>query len=183
MRAMAISLALLLSLAVGTVAAQQSESREAPSEESARALIQDMQEIQQQLIGVQEQALRNHPELQEQAQQYQQTLLEAMRSEGFDPMQSLSHIELIQNQIQSQDLNEEERIGLMAEVQEEEERLQRAEEAALGQAEVQQARAQLMEGMLGAMREEEPRTDQLIQDLERKNEELREMMTAAAPAQ
>ena len=194
MRNQGVLMTMLLVLGVATAGtglavAQQATPQEPPAaqapenEEEARELLNEMQQIQQRLISVQEQALQNDPELQEQAQEYQQTLLAAMRAEGFDPMQSLNHIELIEKQIQSQTLNEQEREGLMAEVQEEEARLQQAEQAALQQEGVQQAREQLMEGMLAAMRKQEPQTDELIQDLEDKNAELRSIMTAEAPTQ
>jgi hypothetical protein len=183
-----VSMVLALALAgAGVVGAQQTAepppgAAEMPQQEAeARALIADLQQLQQRLINLQQQALEGSPELQDQAEDYRNELLAAMRQEGFDPMQSLSHIELIQQQLQSNDLNEQERLGLLAEAQEEQEQLELAEQAALEQEEVAAAREAFMDAMLAAMRDVEPQTDELIEQLDEKTAQLQAMMSSQTP--
>jgi hypothetical protein len=183
-----VSMVLALALAgAGVVGAQQTAepppaAAEMPQQEAAaRALIADLQQLQQRLINLQQQALENSPELQDQAEDYRNELLAAMRQEGFDPMQSLSHIELIQQQLESSDLNEQERLGLLAEAQEEQEQLELAEQAALEQEEVAAAREAFMDAMLAAMRDVEPQTDELIEQLDEKTAQLQAMMSTQTP--
>lgn len=182
-----VALALVFSAAGASSLAQsggqsvpQTPGAGAQSDADARRLVGDLQEIQRRLITAQEQALEESPQLQEQARDYQGTLLAAMREEGFEPQRELSHIELLQQQLQADDLNDQERVGLVAELQEAEERLSMAEQQALQQQNVQEAREEFMQALLVAMREQEPETDRLIQELDEKGAELRSMMTAEA---
>lgn len=183
-----ISMVLALALAgAGVAGAQQATERpqamaETPQVDAeARALIADLQQLQQRLIGLQQQALETNPELQEQAEQYRDELLAAMREEGFDPIQSLNHIELIQQQLRNKELNEQERVGLLTEAQEAQEQVELAEAAALEQEEVAAAREEFMDAMLAAMRDIEPQTDELIERLDEKTSQLQAMMTAETP--
>lgn len=189
LRTLALGLGLMAGAGAGPLASQPSAPRSPPSEsrssadagDEARELIGEMQQIQQQLVSIQEKALASDLEVQAQARRYQETLLGAMRADGFDAMQSLKHIEAIERQIETETLNEQEREGLLAEVREEEQRLTEAEQAALRHQEVQQVREQLMQGLLTAMREQEPQTDRLIEQLEQKNTQLRSIISAEAP--
>lgn len=148
--------------------------------QNARALMLEMQQLQEQLGEIQERAVAAHPEVQQQAQAFQDALVGAMQREGYDPRGSLAHIESIEQQIEQGNLSEQERQTLIQELRDEHQQLVQAEEAALQHPQVQQAREDFVMGMLNAMREEAPETDRLIEQLMSKNQELNEIVTAEA---
>lgn len=162
------------------VAAQPLQGAEGrlKQQQDPQALLQEMERVQQELLQIQETAMAHHPELQDQAQALQQVMLEAMRTEGFEPLESLKRMEQLERQLQADKLDPAKRPGLIAELRSEQQRLMQAEQTALAKAEVQQARDRFMEGLLQAMREQEPRTDELIADLKDKNTQLQEIVSA-----
>jgi len=158
--------------------AGQPPSGVSPEAQNARALLLEMNQIQARLADIQRSALENQPQLQKQAEQFQSVMINEMRAQGFDPLRSLNHIALIENQIQSQNLNEQERAGLIAEIQEEQRLLMEAEQAALANPQVQQAREQFLTNMLAAMQKQDPATDELMNQLVEKNDQLTEILAA-----
>jgi hypothetical protein len=152
--------------------------RAAKEQVSPQALLREMEQIQQELLQTQETALANNPKLREQAETLQSTMLEAMRAEGFEPVESLARLEQLEQRLQSEGANSSSRPALVEELHSEQQRLIQAEEAALQRQEVQQARDQFLEGLLQAMRAENPQTDELMVSLKQKNAQLQEMISA-----
>lgn len=178
LRAWAVLLAMM---AVSALYAQPPvKEREGAAEQqvSPQALLREMEQIQQELLQIQEAALTNNPKLREQAETLQSTMLEAMRAEGFESVQSLARLEQLEQQLQSEDANSRSRSALVEELHSEQQRLMQAEEAALQREDVQQARDQFLEGLLQAMRAENPQTDELMVSLRQKNVQLQEMISA-----
>lgn len=185
-RLAALAALLLVALPAARAVAQAPQpappAAAAGEQDQARQLVEDMQRLQQRLTEIQQQALQDNPELQQQAEAFQQTLLEAMRAEGYEPVRSLSHIQLLEQQIQSDTLSEQERQGLVQEMREEIALLHKAEQEALQNEEVQAARQRFVAQMLAAMKAEDPQAEALMQELADKNDQLQEMVTAQAPA-
>lgn len=173
----AILLAVGLAQALSAQPLQGAEGR-MEQQGDPQALLREMENVQQELLQIQETAMAQNPGLQEQAEELQQVMLQAMRTEGFEPMQSLDRMEQLERQLQADDVDPAERPKLVAELRGEQQRLMQAEQTALANTEVQQARDQFMEGLLQAMREQEPRTDELITELKEKNAQLQEIVSA-----
>lgn len=142
------------------------------------ALLREMEEVQQELLQIQESVMAHNPELQAQAQALQELMLQTMQAEGYEPIQSLDRMEQLERQLQDDETDPAELSGLAAELRSEQQRLMQAEQAALANPKVQRARDQFMEALLQAMREQEPRTDELIAELQAKNEQLRDIVSA-----
>lgn len=158
--------------------AQQGQGPAAGSQQDPRALLQEMEKIQQDLLQIQEAALEANPDLRKEAEALQDTLLEAMRAEGFDPMQSLNRMEKLERELQSGAADAEKRPDLIAELRREQRQLMQAEQAALERENVRKAREQFMDNLMAAMRKENPRTDDLMASLKDKNAQLQEIVTA-----
>lgn len=176
---MAWMILLAVSLGMGVQAQPTRQAEENLEQQSSpQALLQEMEQVQQELLQIQEMAMAHNPELEEQAQALQQVMLDAMRDEGFEPMQSLDRMEQLERQLQADNVDPAERPALAEELRTEQQRLMQAEQTAMANAEVQEAREQFMEGLLQAMREQEPRTDELIGQLKEKNAQLQEIVSA-----
>ena len=184
------ALVVAMAAAMGAAQAQQSPRAEqgpagdaaidsSPEAQQARALLLEMSQIQERLTEIQRSALESQHELRQQAQQFQDVMVGAMREQGFDPMRSLDHIALIESQLQNKNLNEQEQAGLIAEIQEEQRLLMEAEQTALANPKVQQARQQFLDNLLVAMQKQDPATDQLMNQLAEKNERLTEILATA----
>jgi hypothetical protein len=143
-----------------------------------RQLVAEMQVLQDRLVDIQSTALERNRPLQSEAEGLQEKMLTVMRADGFDPMQSLNHIALIQQKIERGDLPPEEREALLREAIEEQRQLQEAERAALENDEVQQAHTKFIENLLTAMQKVDPETETLIQQLEAKSEQLQDWQVA-----
>lgn len=180
MTALALAVASPAKSAKGPVPApaQQGQGSAAGSQQDPRALLQEMEKIQQDLLQIQEAALETNPELRKQAEALQNTLLEAMRAEGFDPVQSLNRMEKLERELQSGAADAEKRPDLIAQLRREQRQLMLAEQAALEREEVRKAREQFMNNLMAAMRKENPRTDDLMASLKDKNAQLQEIVTA-----
>lgn len=187
LRALAARLVVLLALAAPVTLhaqpAQPGAGAGAPQQQDPQALLQEMEQIQQELLQAQQAVIADNPDLREQAGTLEKTMLEAMRTEGFEPMRTLNRIEQLDRQLQSEGADPGQRQDLVAEMREEQQRLMMAEQAALQHQEVQQARDEFMDSLLQAMREQNPRTDELMTSLKQKNAQLQEIVTAGAGRQ
>src|SRR5690606_16835303 len=163
---------------LGAVALSPPLPAQQGGEQDPQVLLEEMAMLQQELMQAQEAAMANNPELREQGEQLQDRMLAAMRAEGFEPMRSLDRIEQLERQLQSEDADTAGRSDLIAELHDEQQNLLMAEQAAMQNPEVQQAREQFMTALLQAMREENPRTDEMIGSLKDKNAQLQEIVTA-----
>lgn len=163
---------------LGAVALSPPLPAQQGGEQDPQVLLEEMEMLQQELMQAQEAAMANNPELREQGEQLQDRMLAAMRAEGFEPMRSLDRIEQLERQLQSEDADTAGRSDLIAELHDEQQNLLMAEQAAMQNPEVQQARERFMTALLQAMREENPRTDEMIGSLKDKNAQLQEIVTA-----
>jgi hypothetical protein len=185
-RRIGVWLVLLVAAGIPLTAAAQSADRGAADGGAAQgaqdpqALLADMEQLQQRLLQIQEQAVAENPELRKQAEQLQQTMLEAMREEGHDPEQSIQRLQELEQRLRSPETGAAEHEKLIAEMRAEQQKLMAAEQAVSQREEVQKAREQFMENLLSAMREQEPRTDELMASLKQKSEQLQEIVSAQA---
>lgn len=139
-------------------------------------LQQKMRNVGQQLDEIRQQALEAKPELQEQQGEYQSLLFETMKEQGNDPASELTRMREIEGQIQDQELAEEERKQLIMEYRQKDVGLQQASRKAMQDEEVREAAEELSEATVAAMREHNPKTEELLQEMEQLRQEIQQMM-------
>lgn len=174
-------------LLIAPLHAQQQAKQGAPGQEGMQQAYEkahaDYMQAQQRLKKIQLDTLQAHPELQEQEQSFNALLIEEMKSKGHTPEKDLAEIEKLQQQLQNNGVSESERQALMAKFQEKMIAFRKAQSQALQTQKVQQAQGELMGSMLGAMKEQDPQTEQLMQQITQKRQELEQMLKKASPGQ
>jgi len=189
-------LALAAMLAVGGFAgAQEQPDAAQPSGEAAltdaqRAQLEEfrktraeMMQVQQELAQIQRAAVEARPELQQQNEQFRKVMMAEMERQGHTPEEDLAELRALQGKLQSKDTPEADRQALMTRLQSKVQDLQQAERAAMQNSEVQKAQSELAQAITGAMREDEPRTEELIKQLQEKQRKLVQIRNEAMSQQ
>jgi uncharacterized membrane protein YdfJ with MMPL/SSD domain len=91
----------------------------------------------------------------------------------------MAAINKLEQKLRSEDTPDSERKTLMTEYQERARAFRTAQHQALQDPEVQKAQAALMDATLAAMKQQDPQTDQLMQQLQQKQAQMKKMMESA----
>lgn len=139
-------------------------------------LQQKMRTVGQQLDKIRQEALEAKPELQDQQGEYQSLLFETMKEQGNDPAPALTRMREIEGQMQDQELAEEKRKQLIMEYRQKDAGLQQASRKAMQDEEVREAAQELSQATVAAMREHNPKTGELLQEMKQLRQEIRQMV-------
>lgn len=151
----------------------------APQEDqmqAARQLHGEYVALQNRLNMIQEKAVKAHPELQKQQQALQELMMAKMSSGGKNPKEEMAELNELEQKLRSKDTPDSERQTLMAEYQEKARAFRMAQHQALQDPELQKAQAALMDATLAAMKQQDPQTEQLMQQLQQKQAQMKKMM-------
>ncbi|MDN5870387.1 MAG: hypothetical protein L0H73_06670 [Nitrococcus sp.] len=182
---------LLLAVGLGTpgFAAAQSgsgASLEALSEQTRQELLDTrakLEDLHRQLVEISATALKNNPALQEQEGKLRHLVLNTMKAAGYDPEKEVAHIKELSGKLHSENIDTEQKKRLLADYQQTQARLLAAEQKALANEEVQQARQAYQDQMRQAMKKEDPDTEVLLQRYEETRTELQRQIKAALKSQ
>lgn len=173
-----LSLAAVLSavlLASGglAVAQQQGGGEQMQPEQSPQM---ELQQLQQRLAGIQQQAFENNPGLQEQAQELEELFINTMSEAGYDPEGGLARLREIQQEMQDQATSDENRQQLLEEAQQIQMELQEGQQVAMQEQAIIDAQQSFEEDLMDAMRAEDPQTDALIARFEEMQQQMQQQM-------
>lgn len=132
----------------------------------------ELQQIQQRLAEVQQEALEENAGLQAQREELEELVISKMEEAGYDPDASMETLENVQGQIQDESLSDEERQQMLQDAQQAQQDLQEAQQAAMQDDEVIEAQQAFQDDLMEAMREIEPDTDEMIEDFQRLQQEM-----------
>jgi hypothetical protein len=150
------------------------------STQAAKQLRDEYIELQSRLGMIQEKAVKAHPELQKQNQALEELLMAKMTSSiGKNAQDELVEIGKLEQKLRSKDTPESERKALMVEYQDKAKAFHAAQLEVLQDPDVKKAQTTLMDATLAAMKEQDPQTEQLVEQLQQKQEQMRQMMESA----
>lgn len=172
----------LVSLQAAPPAAQEATTAQDDSNQAARKLHSEYLELQNRVNLIEEKTMEAHPELQKQQQAFLELMIAKMSSTGASAKDDLARIEQLEQKLRSEDTPDAERQALMAEYQEKARAFRVAQMQVLKDPEVQQAQGALMHAKLAAMKEEDPQTEQLMEQLQQKHQQIQQLMEAAGHA-
>jgi len=147
--------------------------------QAARQLHGEYVDLQKRLGMIQEKAVKAHPELQKQQRALEELMMAKMSSGGANPKDEMAALNKLEQKLRSEDTPDSERQTLMAEYQERAKTFRTAQHQALQDPEVQKAQAALMDATLAAMKQQDPQTEELMQQLQQKQEQMKQMMESA----
>lgn len=135
-----------------------------------------LQQLQQRLMTIQQQAMQNNPQLQDEAEDLEDLVIKTMEDAGFDAEGGLARLEQLQREFQGDDVSDERRQTILQEAQEIQMELQEGQQLAMQDEEVIQAQERFQDNMLDAMRAEDPETDELLETFERLQTQMMQQM-------
>jgi uncharacterized membrane protein YdfJ with MMPL/SSD domain len=142
-------------------------------------LQQKMHTVGQQLNEIRQKVLEAKPKLKNQQDEYQSLLFKTMKKQGNDPDPALARMREIEGQFQDQGLTEDKRKQLVMEYQQKDAQLQQAGRDAMQDEEVHKAAEELSKATIVAMREQDPKTAELLQEMEQLREEMQQIVAKA----
>jgi pyruvate/2-oxoglutarate dehydrogenase complex dihydrolipoamide acyltransferase (E2) component len=151
--AIAILLALVLSVAGGAQAQQSTD---------AEALQAEVQALQQALTEIQNVAVNNAPELQRQASHLQSLVRVTMEDAGFDLDGMVARFGELQAEFDAPALSDQRRSAILAEAREIQADLQQGQQLAMQDPQVLEAQQRYESDLLAAMRRANPETDAML---------------------
>jgi len=157
---------------------QQGSAQQAPSQQLMQQVLAKRAEIQnlgQELQQIQQETLEANPELAKQRDELVTLMDTKMVEAGHDPSASRDKIEELQGQLQGEELTKSERQELGTELRQEMTTLQQAQGNVMQDQEVQAKRQSLNEDLVSAMEEQNPKTEELISDLQSAQREYRQL--------
>ena len=151
--------------------------------QAAKQLRDEYIELQSRLGMIQEKAVKAHPELQKQNQALEELMMAKMTSSiGKNAQDELVEIGKLEQKLRSKDTPESERKALMIEYQDKAKAFHAAQLEVLQDPDVKKAQTTLMDATLAAMKEQDPQTEQLVEQLQQKQEQMRKMMESTSHA-
>jgi hypothetical protein len=184
--------ALAVFVALGTVTSLRAESPAAPqgapapqSEQmqAVQKLYGEYMELRQRLAAIQQKAVKAHPELQKQGQDLQALMMSKMSSStGVDAKDEMAAINEIEQKLRNKDTPDSERQKLMSEYQKRAEAFRKAQMQVMQDPEVQKAQAALMEATTAAMKQQDPQTEELMEQVKQKQAQLQKLTESGGHA-
>ena len=157
-------------------------SKPAMSESDIKARAQEfrdaqsrMRELQQKLETVQQKAVNGDSDLQKQRQDLQNLLVETMKKQGFDPMESMNRMKQLRQKMEGKDLSAQDKRVVATKYQAEQRQFMEARKKALSDEKVDKARESYKDNLLAAMKKVEPKTDDMLKELAQVEAKLRAM--------
>jgi alanyl-tRNA synthetase len=123
----------------------------------------EYEKLQKHLAQIQRDTLQAHPELQN----------------GQNVKEEMAEINKIEEKLRSSDTPESERSALMSDYQKKTQALRNAQTQAMKNPDVQAAGKKLIENIVTVMKKEDPQTEQLMQQIQEKRQQLSQMLGAA----
>jgi hypothetical protein len=152
--------------------------------QQARKLHGEYVALQERLTGIQEKTIAADPELQKQQQAMMDLVMAKMdQAGGSSAKDDMAALQELEQKLRSEDTPEKQREALMAEYQEKAMAFRNVQMQALKDPEVQQSQESLMEATVAAMKKQDPQTEELMQQMRHKQEQMKRLMEGAAPPQ
>ena len=184
--------ALLAAVALGTVMSLRAEPPTAPQDvpgpqseqmQAARQLHDDYKELRQRLAMSQQKAMQAHPELQKQEEDLQALTMSKISSRtGVNAKEEMAAITEIEQKLRNRDAPDGERQKLIQEYEKRVQVFRDAQMQVMQDPEVQQAQAALMNATNAAMKQEDPQTEQLMEQMQQIQAEMLKLRKSGGSA-
>ena len=172
--------ALLLQPAAAQQAAPNNSPGMSPLQKSFMQKRNELQQLQSQLGEIQKKTMKKHPDLQKRQSDFRDLMISKMKEKGHDPDKDIGHLKSLQAKLQNKDIKPDQRKALIKDFRQTNMTLRMEQQKALQDGDVQKARQSLSNDILSAMRDEDPRTDKLLEKVKETRQSLMQMQRRAA---
>lgn len=164
----------------GLASAQQAPGGAAPAQQAEmQPLIKEYRQVSSELQGIREKAVAENPDITEQQETFRNRVVSEMKSEGYDVEAKRDSIKEMGTELRDEDVADERRKELIGKLRAEQQEMRQAQQKVMQKPEIQAKAEELNDATLEAMREQNPKTDDLLARMK----ELRGELQAMAPAQ
>lgn len=164
----------------GLASAQQAPGGAAPAQQAEmQPLIKEYRQVSSELQGIREKAVAENPDITEQQETFRSRVVSEMKSEGYDVEAKRDSIKEMGTELRGEDVADERRKELIGKLRAEQQEMRQAQQKVMQKPEIQAKAEELNDATLEAMREQNPKTDDLLARMK----ELRGELQAMAPAQ
>lgn len=174
----------------GTVHAEPAQPAADPAaaqlSPTQRAHLQAFQEKRNELLQlgrelgkIRAEAVSERPELQKQEEQFGNMVAEEMKKHGATPSEDLAELRALEAKLRDENTPQADRQALMERLQRKAQAFDQARREALQNPELKKAQGELLQNMVAAMKDHDPRAEQLMQQMQQKQKEMLEIRNAA----
>ncbi len=135
-----------------------------------------LQQLQERLLTIQQQAIENNPQLQDEAEALEDLVIGTMEDAGFDAQGGLARLEQLQEEFQGGGIDDDRRRAILEEAQDIQRELQEGQQLAMQDDDVVRAQERFENNLLDAMRAEDPETDELLETFEQLQMQMMQQM-------
>lgn len=168
----------LPALAQGPAGTAQPSPATGPQAE-ARQLMMEYREVAGKLREIQQSAIESNPELAERHEAYQAMLNEAMVENGASPEATRAELKEIRDKVSNGEVEPGEQQALRNEFRSKRQELAQARQEAMSMPEVQEAGQSLRTATIAAMKDHDPKTEQLISRMENIQQQMQQLQSGA----
>jgi len=144
-----------------------------------QSLHTEYMQLQKQLAQIQREALEAHPELKKQEQDLHDLVMAKMNSNGHNVKDEMTEINKLEEELKSTKTTDKERNSLMIEYQKKAMEFRNAQTQAMQNPDVKAAQQKLIDSVVSAMKEKDPKTEQLMKEMQQKGQQLSTLLKAA----
>lgn len=139
-----------------------------------------LQQLQKQLGEIQQKVLDENPDLQQQREDFQKLVMTTMKDQGATPQEDVNKLKTLQAELQKEDLPKDKRQRLIQEFRDTNMALQQAQQQALQNKQVQEARKSLNNALITAMVDADPETEKLLSQVKQARQRLMQIQKEVA---
>lgn len=143
----------------------------------------ELMQVKARLDQIQKEAMDANPKLREQEDAFAELVKEEMKSMGHKPDEEVAELRDLQTKLQNEALPDAERQQLWGQFQEKAGAFQAAQRRALESPKVKQAQTDLRDAVVAAMKARDPKTEELLAQMESARDELKSMHQKAMQQQ
>lgn len=158
---------------------QGSSSAQAASPSQVAEVREKIKKISGRLQKIQKQTLASNEDLVKQQTEFQGILDGVMKDNGFNSTTTLDRLKVIAEKLQAGNVSQEDQQRLQQEYQQKSQQLQLAQREAMQNEDVQSARSAYIEDLVSAMKEQHPKAEQLISELNTAQQQYQAMVQAS----
>lgn len=142
----------------------------------------ELMRAEQQLAHIQSKTLKDHPELLKKQKHFMAMMTAEMKRHGHDPKKDMTDLRNLEGKLRSKSTSDADRQKLTKQFEQKLTAFQQARAEAMKSPKLQKARANLSNAVVTAMQKEDPKTNDLLRQVNEKRRQLMQMHRAAMGA-
>lgn len=176
--ALSLVSALLIAGPVNAQSGQPAPGAQQSKGSSMKELQTQARDLAKKLGQIREEAVQSDDALKARHEDFRKQLTAAMKEKGYTPEKDYQRMVEIRKEIQSADLDKEQRMELVKEFQKKQVELQQAQREAMQDEDLKEKRESLSQATVAAMKDRNPETENLMAEFDQVRQQLQQQRAA-----